>query len=227
MSAIFFIVVTLVIPIILPIYAIVKNASLALFLGACTFAISQLLIRLPLLNYIANHSSSYQFFMMTQPLWTLFLLALSAALFEEIGRWVAMRLFMRRFTLQNGIFFGLGHAGVEAMFIVGIPVIVAGLQVQSDTMLILSTVERLSAILIHISLSLIILYAVSKKRFVYLIYAIVIHTVINFTIVQLNTILSSSLTESILVFFSILFLLLTIIFYRRNVSDEKAFIVRT
>lgn len=45
----------------------------------------------------------------------------AAGLFEEAGRYAAMRYFMkRRLNLPNAIMYGVGHGGIEAMLIVGL-----------------------------------------------------------------------------------------------------------
>lgn len=46
---------------------------------------------------------------------------IAAGLFEEAGRYVAMRFFMKqRFSLPNALMYGVGHGGIEAMLIVGL-----------------------------------------------------------------------------------------------------------
>lgn len=45
----------------------------------------------------------------------------AAGLFEETGRYIAMRYFMkRRLNLPNALMYGVGHGGIEAMLIVGL-----------------------------------------------------------------------------------------------------------
>ncbi|MCM1283568.1 MAG: YhfC family intramembrane metalloprotease [Muribaculaceae bacterium] len=46
---------------------------------------------------------------------------LAAALFEETGRFTAMRFFMKkRLDLPNALMYGVGHGGIEAVLIVGL-----------------------------------------------------------------------------------------------------------
>lgn len=46
---------------------------------------------------------------------------LAAALFEETGRWVAMKFLMKKnLNRQNAIMYGVGHGGIEAMLLVGL-----------------------------------------------------------------------------------------------------------
>lgn len=45
----------------------------------------------------------------------------AAGLFEEAGRYIAMRYFMKsRLSLPNALMYGVGHGGIEAMLIVGL-----------------------------------------------------------------------------------------------------------
>jgi len=46
---------------------------------------------------------------------------LVAALFEETGRWMAMKFFMNKnLNKQNALMYGVGHGGIEAIIIVGL-----------------------------------------------------------------------------------------------------------
>ena len=46
---------------------------------------------------------------------------LAAGLFEEIGRFLAMKFVMRRsLTKENAVMYGIGHGGIEAMILVGL-----------------------------------------------------------------------------------------------------------
>ena len=45
---------------------------------------------------------------------------LAAGIFEEVGRFISMKLFMKRFlNKENAFMYGVGHDGIEAMIIVG------------------------------------------------------------------------------------------------------------
>ncbi|WP_033154416.1 YhfC family intramembrane metalloprotease [Pseudobutyrivibrio ruminis] len=46
---------------------------------------------------------------------------LAAGIFEEVGRFVSMKLFMKRLlNKENAFMYGVGHGGIEAMIIVGL-----------------------------------------------------------------------------------------------------------
>ncbi len=91
------------------------------FFGAAIFAIFQLFTRVPL---VAVAGTLLHPTLTTSKLATwiyLVVLALTAALAEEIGRWVGYRWFMGREekTWAKGVMYGLGHGGLESIVLVG------------------------------------------------------------------------------------------------------------
>lgn len=186
-----------------------KISLKAILTGAAVFIFSQILIRLPLLNVLG-----------TQP-WFQGLLAniffsavivggLTAGLFEEIGRYLGFRFFLKNeLSWKNGIAYGIGHGGIEAILLVGttyINNIVTSLMINNGTfdrviaprldgelasliktqlieaspfLFLAGGLERFFAIIIQIALSLVVLYAVVKRKFSFVIYAILLHTLVN------------------------------------------------
>lgn len=120
LGTIFAIVITMVLPVCFLIYAIINKSYLPFLLGIMTFVISQIFFRLPIIDYLQSHSASYNMFSATHPFWLMILIALSAGLVEEIGRYIMMQLFMKQKSFKNGILFGLGHGGIEAVLLVGL-----------------------------------------------------------------------------------------------------------
>ena len=212
----FFIIVTIALPISFLLYAIVKKALRPLLLGMAAFVISQMLIRIPLLRFVAEHSDTYRLLSVTKPIFIFILLALTAALAEELARWVAMRTLLQKRSMQNGLLFGLGHGGVEAILIVGIPVLLTSIQFASTSNLLLSGVERLCAMTIHVCLSLIVLIGVRRLQFRYVSFAIFIHTFINFSGAYLASTQSLIVVELVLALLTTLLLVGTIQLCRRN-----------
>ncbi|MBR5930596.1 MAG: YhfC family intramembrane metalloprotease [Lachnospiraceae bacterium] len=46
---------------------------------------------------------------------------LAAAVFEELGRYFAMKLFMKKsLSKENAIMYGIGHGGIESIFVIGL-----------------------------------------------------------------------------------------------------------
>ena len=225
MEKLFFVTVTLIIPIGFLIYALYRRKVGLYVLGVLAFVISQMVIRIPVINYVASNSSTYQFWSATKPIIVITLLALSAGVAEELTRWIFMRWLFKRKTYANGIIFGFGHGGIEALLIVGIPVVMQ-IHLVATSQLLLSGVERLCAMAIHVCLSLIVLTGIRKRAFRYLCYAIMIHTIINFTGGYLVQTQSPVIVETVLVTLTFILIFGTIQIVRRNGNDEKVEIDR-
>ena len=159
----------------------------AFLLGAIVFTVSQLLTRIPLLGLLQG-TAWFQIFTMTNTVVYIFLLALSAGIFEELGRYFGIKLSLKKdmLTWQNGFAFGLGHGGIEAFLLAGLPlvnIIINTISGQNSTAVmsppadfLLGGVERIIAVALHIGLTMLVLYAVRHKKTVYLIFAIAAHT---------------------------------------------------
>ena len=171
--------------------------------GALVFFVSQVVLRfpwqIPLGKYMFAHYSGQE------PAWSIFLLsaALTAGIFEELGRYVGYRTLLKREqTPRAAVMFGLGHGGIEAILIVGLSL--AGLliawalasvgrlpagpaleairaQVTGLTFAkgLLAGVERISAMAVQVGLSLIVLQAFARRRFRWVLLAIGLHFVVD------------------------------------------------
>ena len=62
-------------------------------LGVLAFVVSQILIRIPILNYVNGTSTDFQMFSVMQPILFAVLLSISAGIFEEIGSFYRNALF--------------------------------------------------------------------------------------------------------------------------------------
>lgn len=146
---------------------------------------------------------------MQHPLWYGIYGRLMAGIFEECGRYMMMRFFMKRHhTWADGLAFGAGHGGLEAILITGlssISLIVYAFAINSGTFeqllvngdvkqallpiqerahtpsyeWMLGGIERISAIAVQIGLSLLVLYAVKSRRPLFLLYSILLHALFN------------------------------------------------
>ncbi|QIZ68088.1 YhfC family intramembrane metalloprotease [Geobacillus subterraneus] len=132
--------------------------------------------------------------------------ALAAGVFEEIGRYVGFRwLLKQNRTYGDGLSFGLGHGGVEAVLLGvfgAVNAIVLLSLIQSGAfdktiapslpagqaelikeqvlhtplaMYVLGGFERLFALAVHVALSLLVLLGVRQRQFRYVLYAILLH----------------------------------------------------
>ncbi|MED0960918.1 YhfC family intramembrane metalloprotease [Bacillus paramycoides] len=169
-------------PLVALLYAFWKKRYIPYMFGVLAFVVSQVLIRIPLLNYLNGNSTGFQMFSVMQPILFVIVLSLSAGIFEETARFIAMRYFMKQREWESGFLFGAGHGGIEAVLIVGIPVISLLLSqtvIQNGDSYYIGGIERIFAMVLHVGLSFIVLQAVVQKKFRYVVYAIFIHGTVN------------------------------------------------
>ena len=150
-----------------------KGAGKAFFLGMLACSVSQLGIRIPVLQLLLPRWVWFHVLQLYPWAYGLFL-GLTAGVFEEGARWIAIRFFLKdRTDLEHGLAFGLGHGGVEAMILAGLNM-TAGLMMvltgqgalfpaTSQTVLI-SGLERLYAMAFHVGASLLVMCGIRKKR---------------------------------------------------------------
>ena len=157
------------------------------FIGIITFVVSQLILRIPIMNAIFGKS----LIAFTNPILYLAILSFSAGIFEETGRRIFIGTTLKRNrSFRDGISFGIGHAGIEAIIFVGLNsvFILYGLLIGNSEItknltslnLFFSTVERVFAGGLHIALTLLILYGINKRLKYTLPLAIVLHGIANF-----------------------------------------------
>jgi uncharacterized membrane protein YhfC len=202
-------------PIGLAIYLCVKRKAspLAVLVGALVFVVTQVLIRIPLLQ-LSSQMAWYQAMAANLVVIALFL-SLTAGLFEETGRYLAFRFLLKnKLQTKNALAFGVGHGGIEAILLVGLSfinnfafsmminagtfdqVVAPALGASAETLksqlvglapesFAVAGVERTLTILAHIGMSLLVYYAVryGKVRFYFL--ALLAHTLINFGVVMI------------------------------------------
>jgi len=154
-------------------------------------------------------------------------------LFEETGRYLLLKyLFSTNKQKSVSVSYGIGHGGMESMMM-GInllmflflkdQLIAKGAIKENITLFIclMSSFERLSAFILHISLSVIVYKAIKENKFFFYILAIIIHDVIDlFPLLKLKGIITSIvLIELIVFFYSLFFAFFAYKLY--NIFDEK------
>lgn len=191
--------------------ALIKREYLKpLLLGVACFVVSQVLIRIPLLQLLSTNST-FRLFEGTQPLLYGLLLALSAGLFEETGRLIFMkRGLSKKNNWSAGFWFGLGHGGIEALLFYGMPMVMLPVA-QAGENVLLGGIERIFAILLHVGLSLLVLYGVQKKQIRFYFMALLLHTLVDSLVVIIPMYLANSLIaiEGALILISVLLFLYT------------------
>ena len=209
---------SLVFPILLAIWFCRKYRARAVtvLLGALTFLVTQLILRIPLLQVLQPYYPG------TDPNlkgWSLalygFFLAFTAALFEEGGRVIVTKLFLKsKKTWNNAIALGIGHGGFEAVSLVGLTYIsnilliaminLGVLNPAADPtgalsqavelfigtpsiMFLLAGIERVLAIILHIGFSLLVVYGLASRKHRYVLYAFLAHFILNFPLIFLQS----------------------------------------
>jgi uncharacterized membrane protein YhfC len=211
-SSIIFISTSLFLSLVLPlVVAVVLHKKLrfvwkSVLVGALVFLVFQILTRIPLLEYVQS-ALSYQAFSMRHGILTGFLVALSAGLFEEIGRYVGFRfLLQKHLNWESGIAYGIGHGGLESLYIgtaflnyliysflinagkvpPQLPTsVISALTDTAPPMFVVGGIERVLAFTIQIGLSLVVLYGIRSRRSTFLLLAILLHTLVDLGAVML------------------------------------------
>ncbi|MFY9174373.1 MAG: YhfC family glutamic-type intramembrane protease [Peptococcia bacterium] len=145
-------------------------------LGATCFIISQVLLRLPLLQYL-QQSTKFMLVYTLNPLLIGVLIAFSAGVFEEGFRFLFKQVIIkpRESAISQPIIFGLGHGIAEALIILGPAFVIAPI-----SQLGVAILERFLAIILHVALTIVVWNGFQKKqRLLYLLIAIAIHGLVN------------------------------------------------
>lgn len=210
----------------------------AVLAGALVFLVFQLLTRIPLINYFSTMDWFAE--MAQNILFLIFFFALTAGIFEEIGRYLGFRFLLKKhLSWKNGVAFGIGHGGFEAIALVGLANInnlVTSIMINTGTfdaqvapqlgemanylkqvlvetepvMFFVAGVERMAALAIHIGLSVLVLYAVKKRKLSYLLAAIIIHGIFNIPAVIYGPLnISIWLVEAYVIIFAVISIILT------------------
>ncbi len=179
--------------------------------GALVFLVFQLLTRIPLAAMLQNTVLASLLRTSTAFNWIwLVVLAVTAGLFEEVGRYVGYRLFMGREqkTWSKAVMFGLGHEGLESMVLVGGQIVLTLLSIaiisainvnslpvaQRQTIIqqvasinalpvwfpLLAAWGRLWSFPLQVALSVMVLQVFRRHQMRWLFLAILFHTLIDF-----------------------------------------------
>lgn len=207
------ILITIGIPIgVLAYLSIYRREKVRVFLvGALVFLISQVVLRIPLLNGVLAKMDWFYNMTVFNPILYAVFLGATAGIFEEVGRLVGFNIAGEKNKgWIDGIIFGLGHGGIEAIIFAGIASIqniyilitlnngsfnegffgVSESTVRSifdsttSLMVLYGGIERILATIMHIGFTLIVLYGINKKKkALFLIVAILIHGIVDTTVV--------------------------------------------
>ncbi len=171
-----------------------RDGSIWIFLaGVLSFSVSQLLLRIPLLQYAGTNWDWFMLLPYTNRVLYYGILGLTAGLFEETARLLAFELVKRkkrRLGWRDGLALGLGHGGVEAVWIAVTGLMAAGSAVfSSGSGLLLGGMERLFAMTFHLGFSFLILKGTTGKKFRWWILAVLLHGLVDFQLVIRNVVI--------------------------------------
>ncbi len=248
---IFTLVISLIVPIAACIVLVVKWKKKvrisSFFIGACTFILFAMILERIFHTLIFRLTGT----LITDNIWLYALYGgLAAGLFEETGRLVAMKLFMKdTLSRENAILYGVGHGGIEAMLIIGLTYInnlLYSLLINSGALpnmlsaydtgtqqtimqqlnvlgtlpsqqFYLAGIERIGAMLLHITLSYLIYLAIKNRKIELYVLSIFLHALFNAGIVILAAIISPLLAEAVLI---LAVLLLAMILHRHETTKS-------
>ncbi len=181
-------------------------------IGSLTFIGSQI-VHLPLNDWLTTLGILPEAAQQKEHLiQTALVLGFTAGLCEELARALGFALMKRFRKFEHGIMTGLGHGGIEAMILVGIlgagsigslfavrhvdlstlglsaeqlEYVTAQLQLFSRSPLegFNMFFERLIAIFLHVSFSMLVFYAFQKKKPIFVVIAILYHALVDFVAV--------------------------------------------
>jgi uncharacterized membrane protein YhfC len=178
--------------------------------GAAAFVVFAMVLERILHQLVLKPEANGSTWMMGYPILYMLYGSIAAGVFEETGRFLSFKLLKRRYGgIGTGLSYGVGHGGIEAILLGGIAMINAiamsvlansgnaasltsgpngaliTAQIQSlastvPAMFLLPGFERLCAVTIHISLSVIVFYSVYENRRLWLYpAAILLHALID------------------------------------------------
>lgn len=181
------------------------------FLGMSTFLISQIILRLPLLSWF-NQTDIGLNMQVFYPVFYVSIVGISAALFEEYGRYIIMKFPLKnRQSWHIAVWFGLGHGLIEVVLFFGLPLLAAAESLASAS-LWLGSVERILAVLLHVTLSILVMYSITSRKARYFIIALVAHALVDMSVGLFPMMFSNALVwiEGFLFIVSVLLLLLSL-----------------
>ncbi len=166
----------------------------SLFVGMAVFFVSQLVLRIPLIQLVLPQFQWYKDLSTAILPYALFL-GFTAGLVEEVGRFIAFKTVLKNhLNWKNAVAYGIGHGGIEAIILIGLTYInnlVISVMINSglfDTMiaptlpegtaetmkdLLINTdasmflvggLERIFTFFIHIAFSVLIMVGIKKGK---------------------------------------------------------------
>ncbi|MED1409253.1 MULTISPECIES: YhfC family intramembrane metalloprotease [Bacillus] len=133
---------------------------------------------------------------------------LTAGIFEELGRFVAFYYLLKKYReYKDGLAYGIGHGGIESILVGGFSALqtlifatsinngsfaqmvekmpelsrLQDILIQQPAYLYLfGSLERIMALVLQIAFTMLVVYAVKQKKYIFLVYAILFHALVDF-----------------------------------------------
>jgi uncharacterized membrane protein YhfC len=197
--------------------------------GATVFFVFQLATRVPAVQLI-QAALGDQLKASPALTWTwLVVLALTAGIFEEVGRYFGYRVFMRREekTWPKAVMYGLGHGGFESIVLVGGMMLIGiinlwsfanggfaqlsedqkalaaqqlqALNAQPAWIALLGAWERLWTLPIQVAFSVIVLQVFRTGKLIWLLWAVLGHALVDLVAVGLQQVLGAGVGSSLVI----------------------------
>jgi len=201
-----------------------KISGLPLLFGALAFFISQILLRIPIINVLSTQGWYQDFAKLFVPY--VLVLCFTAGLFEESARLGGALILKQKRRFMDVISFGLGHGLCEVVILIGLThvnnlifclainnpgglfaamfppemlqPIIESLSDAEPYHVYMGLLERVSAVLFHIFATVLVFRGVVTKKWWYYILAIVAHMLFNLVAVLLATYTGMVVTEVVL-----------------------------
>lgn len=185
-----------------------KVAVVPMFLGFASFFVSQVLLRIPMLNVLKTQGWFQSFAANLIPY--CLALAFTAGLFEESARLLCAGCFLKKHRMfRDAVSFGLGHGLCEVILITGMAqvnniiysvminggtfqkamavlpaaqsqAVLSAMQAATPQLVYLGVAERVFTVAFHVFASLLVFRAVNEHRIGWYLLALVLHTAVDF-----------------------------------------------
>ena len=156
-----------------------KGYFLTFLTGILSFVVTQMILRIPLLGYLKTNWEWFMILPYSHYFIYMAITAFSAGVFEETGRVVGLGVLRKgKTSWMDAVAFGLGHGGIEAVWIgvIGVLPNVLNEDTSISVAVLLSGAERFCAMAFHILLTLVIMEGIRRhKKLFYWLIAVVLH----------------------------------------------------
>ncbi|KFN01649.1 YhfC family intramembrane metalloprotease [Bacillus clarus] len=157
---------------------------------------------------------------------------LTAGIFEELGRFVAFFFLLKKYQeYKDGLAYGIGHGGIESILVggfAGLQTLIFATSINNGSfaqmveklpelsrvqdalieapayLYLLGSVERIMALVLQIAFTMLVVYAVKQKKYIFLVYAVLFHALVDFfAALYQRQIINIFIAEGIILIFAI------------------------